>query len=117
MLTDNERTFDELTLGYIGISKFLKQYGRTADAVEFVRKRLAVEERLALAKPENVRWLNVANCLFDLTNLCEDVEVELGRLDERFSSDAMAYIRGALTLTQRVAERRKAERIAKLPDF
>jgi 5-methylcytosine-specific restriction endonuclease McrA len=101
---DSERPFDNLTLGYIGIAKFMKQYGRNAEAIMFLRKRLAVEERLALTKPVNIKWLNIASCLFDLEKLGEDTQPELVRLAETFPTEAMKHIYGAKIYMQEVAE-------------
>jgi hypothetical protein len=107
---EREQAWDNLTLGYIGIAAFLKQYGRSSEAISFLHKRLKVEERLLLAKPAKVRWFNVASCLFDLTKLGEDIRSELERLRESVPAEAHAYIDAAIKHMQLVADRRDAQR-------
>jgi 5-methylcytosine-specific restriction endonuclease McrA len=111
---DAERPFDNLTLGYIGIAKFLKQYGRNSEAIMFQRRRLTVEERLALASPARIKWLDIASCLFDLAELGADARPELVRLAEILTNEAMNYIYHAIVHMQQVADRRAAQRTARL---
>jgi 5-methylcytosine-specific restriction endonuclease McrA len=106
---------DATLLGYIGFSKFLKQYGRAIEAIEYVRKRLALCE-CSLQGADAEHWkigcLDLASCLFDLAQLGDDPRSDLGRLYGMLSPEALRYICGAIVHMQGVAERRQAERAA-----
>jgi hypothetical protein len=107
---DSDRRMDALSLGYIGQSNFLKQYGHRKQAEDVLRKRLELCERLMVAQPTNIRFLDTAVCLFDLTKVGADSVSELERLRHVLPVNAISYISQAIVHMSDVAKRRQAAR-------
>ena len=101
---------DALSLGYIGQSNFLKQYGHRRQVENVLRKRLELCERLMVAQPTNIRFLDIAVCLFDMTKVGADSVSELERLRDGLSADAIGYILRAIVHMSDVAKCRQAAR-------
>lgn len=99
---------DALSLGYIGQSKFLKQYGHRKQAEDVLRKRLQLCEQLIAKQPTNIRFLDAAVCLFDMTKVGADSVIELKRLSMLLSTDAIRYISQAIVHMNDIARRRQA---------
>ena len=105
---ENDRHTDALSLGYIGQSKFLKQYGHRQQAEDVLRKRLQLCEHLIVKQPNNIRFLDTAVCLFDMTKVGADSVSELKRLSTVLSTDAIRYISQAIVHMNDIARRRQA---------
>jgi 5-methylcytosine-specific restriction endonuclease McrA len=111
---ENDKRLSDLSLAYIGQSNFLRQYNHLDESLNALTKRLAICERLAIAKPTNIHFLDTAVCLFDMTKIGADAVSNLKRLRETLSTEAMRYIYKAIIHMSDVAERREAARNAKL---
>jgi hypothetical protein len=63
-----------------------------------------------VSHPTNIRFLDTAVCLFDLTKVGADSLRELERLRQGLSANAIGYISQAIIHMSDIAERRQADR-------
>jgi 5-methylcytosine-specific restriction endonuclease McrA len=104
---NNTQGKDDLTLSYIGFSRFLQKYGRHREAVEIHRKRLAICENLSATEPGNRIWqYGLADTLFELGRAGEDVQDDISRLRGNFDHPFVERVVAIVLHLVEVARRR-----------